>query len=392
MKQLHRLLWLVLCILLLTVWGAATVTAGHGGADDTEASEAVTTPSAYREVEEYLPPELSELLPDGLFSEDLSTAFTAAEELTQWEYLLQAVLSAVGLRLDHAVGLLCILLGLILLAAVMGRLREGLRGTSGETVGLCLRLTVYTAIVLQVAGTLETVQEYFTRLNTLTAGMIPAMGVLYALGGNVGQAAVNGELMLVFLTVCEYVSATVTPPVCAVCMTFSLMEAFGTKLTLAPLCEQVKKWYTWLLGFIMFLLGLALSAQSTLVGRADSLGMKGVKYAVGSMIPTVGGAIAGTLSTVAAGVGALRGVCGISGIVLVALLLLPTLAELLLLRAALRLAATSATLLGCGGEAKLLGEMASVHGYLAAAVSVCAVLFVFALALLAHSGVAVGSA
>ena len=241
-----------------------------------------------------------------------------------------------------------------------------------------------------MVATLEAVQRYFTQLNTLTVGMIPAMGVLYALGGNLGQAAVNGELMLVFLTVCEYISTTVTPPVCAVCMTFSLMDAFGTKLTLAPLCEQVKRWYTWLLGFVMFLLGLALSAQSVLVGRADSLGMKGVKYAVGSMIPTVGGAIAGTLSTVAAGVSVLRGVCGVSGMVLVALLLLPVLVELLLLRAALRLAATSAALLGCDGEARLLGEMASVHGYLAAAVSVCAVLFVFALTLLVHSGTAVG--
>ena len=385
MKILRRTVGAVLSLLILTVCGAMTVTAS-----DTEAFEAVTTPTAYQDVEGYIPPELSELLPDGLFSEDLETSLTAAEKLTEWEYLLQAVLSAVGLRLNAAVGLLCTLLGLILLAAVMGRLREGLGGTSGEAFGFCLRLTVYTAIVLRIAGTVETVQRYFTQLNTLTAGMIPAMGVLYALGGNLGQAAVNGEMMLVFLTVCEYVSATVTPPVCAVCMTFSLMEAFGTRLTLAPLCEQVKKWYAWLLGFIMFLLGLALSAQSVLVGRADSLGMKGVKYAVGSMIPTVGGAIAGTLSTVAAGVSVLRGVCGISGIVLVALLLLPVLVELLLFRAALRLAATSASLLGCDGEARLLGEMASVHGYLAAAVSICAVLFVFALTLLVHSAVAVG--
>ncbi len=390
MKMLFRVLWCALCLLILTVCGAAAITAANTDPADTEAFETVTTPSAYQDVEGYIPPELSDILPDGLFSEDLETSLTAAEELTKWEYLLEAVLSAVGLRLDHAIGLLCTLLGLILLAAVMGRLREGLGGTSGEAFGFCLRLTIYTAMVLCIAGTLETVQVFFSQLNTLTAGMIPAMGVLYALGGNLGQAAVNGELMLVFLTVCEYVSAAVTPPVCAVCMTFSLMDAFGTKLTLAPLCEQVKKWYTWLLGFIMFLLGLALSAQSVLVGRADSLGMKGVKYAVGSMIPTVGGAIAGTLSTVAAGVSVLRGVCGVSGIVLVALLLLPVLVELLLLRAALRLAATSATLLGCDGEARLLGEMASVHGYLAAAVSICAVLFVFALTLLAHSAVAVG--
>lgn len=381
-EKKHRLLWgalLILCLTLLMVLPAAA---------EEEPVEAITMPPAYTDMEEYLPPEIAELLPDGLFSEDPKAALTAAETLTDWEFLLQTILSAVGLRLHDAIGLLCTLLGLILIAAVLGRLREGLGGTSGEMFGFCLRLVLYTAIVLQTAGTVETVQRYFSQLNTLTGGMIPVMGVLYALGGNLGQAAVNGELMLLFLTVCEYVSTTVTPPVCAVCMTFSLMDAFGTRLTLTPLCGQVKKWYTWLLGFIMFLLGLVLSAQSVLVGRADSLGMKGVKYAVGSMIPTVGGAIAGTLSTVAAGVSALRGVCGVSGILLVALLLLPVLVELLLFRAMLNLAATVASLLSCEGESRLLGEMASIHGYLAAAVSICAVLFVFALTLLIHSATA----
>ena len=158
---------------------------------------------------------------------------------------------------------------------------------------------------------------------------------------------------------------------------------------LSPLAEQIKRWYTSLLGLVMFLLSLALSTQSVLAGQADTLGMRGIKYAVGNAIPVVGGAVAGTLSAVGAGMGLLRGVCGVAGILLVALLLLPALVELLLLRATLRLASTVASMLACDGEAKLLGDMASLYGYLAAAVSVCSVTFVLALGLLIHSGVAV---
>lgn len=378
-RILFCLFFLVSCIGLLPLSVAAS-----------EEAEAVTMPPAYGELADAIPPELSELLPDGLFSEDLEEAFTATAELTDWRYLLNTLLSAVGLHLDGAVSLLCLLVGLILIAAICGRLREGLGGAGGELFGFCLRLVLYTAMVLQTVGMVETATRYFDQLITLTGGMIPVMGVLYALGGNLGQAAVSSELMLVFLTVCEYVSGTVTPPVCAVCMSFSLMDAFGARLTLTPLCEQIKKWYASLLGLIMFLLSLTLSTQSVLTGRADSLGMKGMKYAVGNAIPMVGGAIAGTLSTVAAGVSALRGVCGVSGMILVVLLLLPTLVELLLTRAVIRLAATVASMLSCDGEAKLLGEMASLHGYLAAAASICAVVFMIALALLIHSGTAVG--
>ena len=138
----------------------------------------------------------------------------------------------------------------------------------------------------------------------------------------------------------------------------------------------------------LFLLTVTLSAQSVLVGRADSLGMKGVKYAVGQFLPVVGLSVAGTLPTVAAGISALRGVCGVSGIILLALLLLPTLVELLLMRAALTLSSTVASLLGCDGEARLISEMASLHGYLAATVSICSITFALALALFVSGAVA----
>ncbi len=350
-------------------------------------TEALTMPPAYVGIPDALPEAVTPLLPDGLFSENADEALEAAEAVSDWRFLLNALLSAVGLRLGEAVGLLASLVGLLLIAAILARLRESLGG-GGELFGFCVRVVLYTAIVVQTAGMVSIVQDFFEALTALTGGIVPAMGVLYALGGNLGQAALNAELMTVFLAVCSYVSTTVTPPVCAVCMAFSLMDALGTRLTLAPLCEQIKRWYTSLLGVIMFLLSLALSAQSVLVGRADSLGMKGIKYAVGTMLPVVGGAVAGTLGTVAEGVSLLRGICGVSGVVLVALLLLPTLLELLLFRAALRLGATVASLLDCSGEARLLGEMASLHGYLAAAVSMSSVMFILALTLLIHSGAA----
>ncbi len=348
-------------------------------------TEALIMPPAYTAMGDELPPELDGLLPDHLFSSSADEALAAAESMTDWQYLARTLLSAVGLRLSDSVALLASLIGLLLIAAALSRLRDSLGGTSGETFGFCLRLALYAAIVTGTAGMVGTVQAFFSSICSLTQGMIPAMGTLYALGGNLGQAALNEEILLIFLAVCQFVSSSVTPPVCALCLAFAFMDALGTRLTLAPLADQVKKWYTSLLGFVFFLLGLALSAQSVLTGRADTLGMRGVKYAVSNWIPVVGGAVAGTLGTVADSVSLLRGICGVSGIVMVALLLLPTLIELLLFRAVLRLSSTVAALLGCDGEGRLLSEIASLHGYLAAAASVCALMFVLALTLFVRS-------
>lgn len=385
MKTCPRLVTLLLLLTLSVI----TLTLPTG-AENAPYSEEVTLPPEYADLESHVPPELRDLLPEGLFSEDPEQALAAAEALSDWQYLSRALLSALGLRLPDALRLLSTLIGLVMISAILGKLRETIGGGGGDAFGFALRLTLYTAMTLQIAGVVQEVQTFFNQLSELMGGMIPVMGILYALGGNLGRAALNSEIFLAVLTVCEYVSATITPPVCAVCMSFSLMDAFGLRLTLAPLCDQVKRWYASILGLVMFLLSLALSVQSVLTSKADSLGMRGLKYAVGSMIPMVGGGVAGTLGTVSAGISLLRGICGASGILLIALLLLPTLVRLLLLRATLRLAATVATLLSCDGEARLLSEMASLDGYLAAAVSICAVTFVLGLALLAQSAVAIG--
>ncbi len=355
-------------------------------ADGDGETEAMTMPPAYGEIAEGLPSDVSDLLPDGLFSDSVDEAADAAKQAVDIAYLVRAILAAVGLRLEDAVGMLTLIVGLLLLAAILARLRDGLGG--GEMLGFCLRLAIYTALVTTTAGMVRTVQAYFEAIDGVGNALLPAMGVLYALGGNVGEAAVSGEIMAVFLSVCRYVASSVTPPICAVCMAFALMDALGTRLTLAPLAAQIKKWYTGLLSLVMFLLSLALTAKSVLAGRADTLAMRGVKYAMGNWIPVVGGALGGTVGYVAEGVGLMRSVCGVSGVVVLALTLLPTLVELLLFRAVLQLSATVAALLGCDGEGRLLGEMASLYGYLAAAAAISAVTLTLGLTLFLAGGVA----
>ena len=100
---------LLLAVLIPVLCGLLCLSAS---ADETDL-EAVTMPDAYGDLEGILPPEVTELLPQGLFSRDAEEALDATREMSEWSYLLQALLEAVGLRLHDAVGLLCALLGLV---------------------------------------------------------------------------------------------------------------------------------------------------------------------------------------------------------------------------------------------------------------------------------------
>ncbi len=374
---------------ILTV--VTVLLAGCLSVSATEEEMAETLPAAYGELEEVIPPEISDLLPEQMFSRDPQQALEAAETVTRPAYFLRVVLEMTGLYMGEIITLMVTLMGLLLLSALLRHLKDILP-RSGEGFGFCLRLCMYTVMVTRAGEMLSWVETYFERLGTLMNAMIPVMGVLYTLGGNIGQAAVNSELLLLMLRACEYIASSLTPALCGICLAFALMEAFGGsgQLRLAPLSGLCKKWYTTLLGFLTFLLTASLSVQSLLAVKADTLSMRGVKYAVGNILPVVGGAVSGTLGSVAAGVGLLRGVAGVSGVVLVALLLLPTLIQLLLLRACYQLTAAMAGMLSCDGEARLLGEVGSLYGYMAAAVSICAVGFLIALAVFAHGATAIG--
>ncbi len=362
------------------------------GVLDTSAESLETMPDSYTDLEGYLPGDVAEFLPEGIFSPNTEEALRAAETLTRPEYLFRVVLEAVGLRIDEALGLFCTLLALLLLSALLHRLRETVTGVGGEGVSFCLRLSMYALIITQAATMIEWIKAYFAQLSILMTGLIPLMGTLYALGGNVTGAAANEGVLVLSLQICEYATASVTPAVCGVCLAFALLDGFGSgmQVKFSTLGGQIKKWYTWFLGFVMFLLGVALSTQSILAAGADSLGMKGIKYAVGQMLPVVGGAVSGTLGTVAAGVELIRGVSGVCGLILIGLLLLPTLVQLLLFRMCYQTASTAASMLGCDGEAGLLGELSSLYGYMAAASGICSVVFVLALAIFSRSGAAIG--
>ena len=346
-----------------------------------------TMPDGYTDIENHLPEDMANLLPDGLFSSDPQEAMDAVERLSKPEYLFRVVLEGVGLRLPETLRLLGTLMGLLLLSALLHRLRAVWEGSAGEGVTFCLRLGMYAVIISGAATMMTRIKAHLAHLTALMTAMMPVMGIMYALGGNVAQAASNEGLLMIVLNICDFITLSVTPAVCGICMAFALMDAFGgsAQMKFMPISGLVKKWYLALLGFVMFLLSVALSRRSVLSAGADTMSMRGIKYAVGQMIPVVGGAISGTLGSVAAGVEVIRGVTGVCGVILVGLLLLPALIQLLLFRMCYQLTAAMATMLGCDGEAKLLGEMGSLYGYMAAAVSICSVVFVLALAIFAHS-------
>lgn len=356
-----------------------------------EAIETETIPDEFGALLDILPPEIAELLPPSIFSGDTEEVGDGVGEMTDFSYLLQTVLSLVGLRLGACARQLAMICGLLLLSAICSSVRTAFR-SEGIAKAFSFLSTLIILLSMLAGGyqSIRSVTDYFSTLGSISTALIPLMGVLYAMGGNVTAAVASSTGLSLYMTVMETVVGKTVVPFCGLCMAFATIRALDPSIRLGTLTDTVKKNYTTLLAFLMMLLTAMLTAQTLLGSGSDSLAMRSAKFAAGNMIPVVGGSVSELIRTVSTGVGYLRSTVGICAVLLLLFTVLPTLVELLLTRLTWQIAASLADMLGCDSEKKLLDEMASLCGYLITAVAICSSVVVLALSLLIHCTSAIG--
>ena len=372
------------------VWGVIVTLAAacflcFGASAEQESVDYSTLPEQYVALEECIPETLAGILPEGLFSRDTGEVRDAFAQMTSFSGLLGLGLQVYRLQFGQSGGLLASICALILLCGLM---RSVGKAQSLPWASLAPRLCLFGAVAAAGYAAVDAMVGYFASLRTLMGGIMPLMSALYIMGGNVTRATVGNATLAVGLNVCGSVCANIAPPLFGSCMAMMLPGILESGVDLSKISAFLKKSYTTVLGVLTFLLSICLSAQSLLASRADSLAMRSGRYAIGQMIPVVGGALSGSLDTLAAGVGMLRGLAGGCGVILLFLTCLPVLLQMLALRTLFDLGATLAHLLGCAPESAMLGEASSLFGYMAAAVAMCTAVFIIAVGAFAASAAA----
>lgn len=351
--------------------------------------DSVDLPEEYYGIVENLPPESADKLPQGLYSEDVEEIGDALLEVSSAEYIFDLIGELIGDGIGDALSLAARLCGIIVLSAVFSSLRKNLSEAASGAIGFCVSCAVFAAIIDLVYGQIKMVSDFFDRINSLIVSVIPVTGAVYAMGGNVSTAVASSGGMYAFLAVSEGICAKTVIPVSCICIALALCRGVAPHINLQGIASGMKKCYTFVLGMIMTILLAILSSQTSLTAAADTTAARAVKMVASSAIPVVGGSVAETLRTVASGVQYTKSVVGVSGIVVILMLLLPTLISLLLTRLALIFAGSVAELLGCEGESRLIRELDSVWGFMIAVVAMCSVMFIFAMTVFIKTTVAI---
>ena len=114
------------------------------------------------------------------------------------------------------------------------------------------------------------------------------------------------------------------------------------------------------ISFITTLLITVLSFQNILSSRADSVGIRTVKFASSSFIPIIGAAVVEAIKTLSANIGYLKGTLGLSVILSFIVIYAPTLVHVLIVKLFLSICSLVSGACECQDEGALIDGVVDV--------------------------------
>ena len=367
-----------LLLLLLTTVCAATVSAKDISYEDFD--------EQWYEFLTEIPQDIADVLPDSL-SDTLSGKTDKPSTSAFFKTVLSYFSAGIGTYGKYLISLLAVLL----LCSVFEILKSTLKsGALHEVLSLAGNLSLSLAVCSSQTRLIDYTLTYLRNLSGVATGTLPIFASVFATSGNFTLAAVHSGGVSLVIVLIENIFCHILAPLLKICFCFHFISVFVTNKYFNEIHKVLKSIYTTLLVFVMSIFTLVMGAKQVLAAGADNFIIRGAKYAVGSFVPIVTSVISGNLTTVASALTVIKNACGIAGVIIVLLMLLPVVISLILNRFVLKIAAGVAGILGETQQEKLLSDTASLNGYLISLAVCGAILFIYLLALIVTTTLALG--
>jgi stage III sporulation protein AE len=146
--------------------------------------------------------------------------------------------------------------------------------------------------------------------------------------------------------------------------------------------EGIKKTALWILTLTLTLFLGLLSVQTTVNRAADNMGVKTLKFLIGTFVPVAGGALSESLTTLLGSVKLLKSSVSMFGVIGISATAVPVVLELFAWRAVLFVLSLAAELFGVELKTSMLRAADTVISVLVGVLLFVAVLFIISLAVI----------
>lgn len=146
---------------------------------------------------------------------------------------------------------------------------------------------------------------------------VPAMGTLLITAGAPLSASAMTGAVLFIAQASAVLMKTLVLPLCYATLAVHLVNNITEDASLTRLASLGRTLSVWIMGITMTVFTACLALSGFATGIADGVGGRTAKFAVSSLIPVAGGALAETVEAVAGSALVLKNATGVSGIIFI---------------------------------------------------------------------------
>lgn len=337
-----------------------------------------------------LPDEIKERLPSDILSGNINDIAKDSEKINNFSYIWNELINAAVRTLFPSFKTTLIIIGILILSSLIRLCRRNIADSTNNKLA---DTVINVAVILSVSSTamivFEDVERFKSLICNLMNGIIPVFGVIYTATGNGSTSAVQCGGVMLLVALCQNLFAIIVLPSIRICLLMSIADSVFPDSGIGPIANAFKNISVSIIVISVTLFSFILTLQNTVSQTADTFGIKSIKFAVGNLIPLIGGAVSDSLGTIGGGLSVLKNAGGTIVIVLVIIILLPTLGMLLMRRLSFFICKTVAGILGGKSEEKLLSDLGSVMSIMLAFSVAISISFIYLLTLFTGSSLAI---
>ncbi len=176
---------------------------------------------------------------------------------------------------------------------------------------------------ITAAGFLEIsnlAKESVSDMGLFIKSLIPVMTSLSAAEGRVIFAPLMHTQILVATGVCSIITEKVLIPLVYASFALKFINNLTSSLSLSSLAVMIDKICKRVLSFMLLIFTAMLTLTSFAAGTAENMGMKTARFAISSLVPFAGGALADSVTAITASFSMIKNSAGLAGIIGIALM------------------------------------------------------------------------
>lgn len=239
-------------------------------------------------------------------------------------------------------------------------------------IGCAVAITVFASsagVISQGMSAVEVTSDFMLALIPVLAGIITA-------AGNPTLALTYGSFAMAAAQAAAQTAGNIIMPLCGAFSAFGMSASLSPELKLTKLADMIKKLTIGVLSFVAAAFSAVLGLKSLLAGSADTLASKGIKLALNSAVPIVGGALSDAYSSIIGSVSLLKSTVGVFGVIAVVMIDLPVVLQLTARIILLKLLGVLSSSMGDDTTGEVLDTLSSALTVINAAVIFTATLFI----------------